>query len=244
MTSRQEIRDEFRTKTIEWAAAFDKDEQLILKIEGNEENVTFTAEQERIMREKGVYFTHNHPWLWQTIFSIDDFRFFISHPNCKEFEVITMDGTYILRKTAKIHEAKAENLLGQHEYILGVFQRALKKNAKAIIKMCDDEEITEERADAWLMMLARTESVAAIVAAIRQSNGRIKLDFIPQDEYAKEKFNKDLRNVDFITDKLEQGEIYVELVPREFLLKHVPKHLAYPEKSQEERINVQTEKKK
>jgi hypothetical protein len=94
---------------IEWGVSFDENDREQFRIKGNEEQVELTDEQRLRIYKECISFIHNHPFLHQQIFSEGDLRFFMNYPKMKEFEVVNMDGTYIISRMVQSPTLRERN---------------------------------------------------------------------------------------------------------------------------------------
>lgn len=249
ISDRQRIRNEIRMEKIEWGVSFDAKDTEQFRIKGTEEHVELTDDQRKRIYRECISFIHNHPFYHQQIFSENDLLFFISYPKMREFEVVNMDGSYIISKDSPIGDTKRKKYRGYYNKFLKIYHNSVERNLDDLEKWADEGAITKKRMVAYAMALDRIAFLGTMKRIAKVTDGRIKLTFIPLNERTKAKIEMDneaLRQLDEAIDKVgidriikENMKVHAEIIHKDFLTNKVLEDIKYDPKAElDEKIQM------
>ena len=224
MSVRERVREELRHDEVRNAVIFDAKGNEVHRIRGTVcelrtvlipnclsnskaekgmmTEVRFSDEDIKILESVGAVLLHNLPYPEREIFSRGDIVAFLANPalKClKEREVVNIDGSWIIKRNALIHERKVLQLVEVYSDYLELMFDALSNHTKEVVVLINDFSDLD-RARAFFLNIGAILLIGAVRMICDISNRGLTLSYIAIDMEAEHRIAGELELLDILEE--------------------------------------------
>jgi hypothetical protein len=178
---------------VEYSAVLDAAGNTILLKQGTARNVDYSAEDEKIILDRGYAALHTHPCTTEVFSNLDIVHAFSYYAtkNLKSVIVVNDDGYYQLNKTSRISDEKAEKMIREyltvyatmHFFHENVYSTDPEFFSDLLNNILDDGdfEVSDSTVDYANRYGGEILSITALNHIVARSNGRVRLELHVSD---------------------------------------------------------------